>query len=153
MSHPAFEVLLAVEEATEWSAADVTAHIASCDECQAIILELEAVGSLRATLPPDAGFEARVARSLANARAATTEVEVKATPARQRKPDWLTVGIFACASINAWLLLLYSSWTSGAAPSRPIPMGSSTAFALLTGFGVAWYTARKSTDVGLGRSR
>ena len=41
MNHPEMETLLAVEEATDWSASATVSHVVSCAECRASLEHIE----------------------------------------------------------------------------------------------------------------
>lgn len=152
MSHTNYDLLLCIEEATAGSAVSAIGHLASCAECHATLAQLDALASLRTTVQPDPGFDARVAASLRRAHATeASTARVQLLTKRQRlRPDWHAVATFAFASMTVLLLLLVSAWTGGVVEARSMSLGSSLPFALLAGAGLTWHMLRSSRPM-LGR--
>ena len=137
MNHLELDTLLAVEEATAWSAAAALGHVAACEECRAALEQLEQVGALRAELEPDAGFTARVSAALAVTRSAS----IGAHPPRAAWLGTQYLPVFAAASVCAWLLMHVP--TQG--QSRPVAPGSGFLVAAVAGLAAAWHAARSRT--------
>jgi hypothetical protein len=137
MNHLELDTLLAVEEATAWSAAAALGHVADCEECRAVLEQLEQVGALRAELEPDTGFTARVTAALALARSASTG----AHPSRAAWLNTPSLSVFAAAAVCAWLLVHIP--TEG--QSRPVTPGSGFLIAAVAGLAAAWHAARSQT--------
>ena len=140
MNHLELDTLLAMEEATGWSAAAAVGHVAVCTECRMTLEQLEQVGSMRAELKPDAGFTARVTAAMAVARSADA-----ASPPH-RAPLWLPTfspTVFAAASVCAWLLVHVP--TQG--QPRPVSSGTGILIAAVAGLAAAWVAARLQPSI------
>jgi hypothetical protein len=135
MNHLELDTLLAVEEATGWSAAAAVGHVAVCAECRTTLEQLEQLGSMRAEIDPDAGFTARVTAAIAVTRSANA-----ASPP-DRAPLWpptFSPTVFAAASLCAWLLVHVP--TQG--PPRTVAPGTGILIAAVAGLAAAWHAAR-----------
>jgi hypothetical protein len=140
MNHLELDTLLAMEEATGWSAAAVMGHVAVCTECRRTLEQLEQVGSLRAEIEPDAGFTARIMAAMAVARSADAASPPHRAP---RWPPTFSSTVFAAASVCAWLLVHVP--TQG--QPRPVTPGTGILIAAVAGLAAAWHAARLQPSI------
>lgn len=139
MNHLELDTLLAMEEATGWSAAAAAGHVAACTECRATLDHLEQVGSMRAEIEPEAGFAARVMAAMAMARPAG----VTSPAYRAHWPRTSSATVFAAASVCAWLLVHVP--TQGQA--QPVSPGAGVLIAAVAGLAAAWHAARLQPSI------
>jgi hypothetical protein len=123
---PSAAVLVELEEALDWSAAETLAHVAACGRCTTALDDLELLRAAAPALEPDPGFAAQVMSALPGTR------EVGSPGASSGRAP--VAGLFALASIAAWLTLSFSS-EALAGPS--FSAGSMTVGALVAGAMVA----------------
>ena len=136
MNHLDLDTLLAMEEATDWSAAEATAHVTACTECRATLDHLEQVASMRVELEPDAGFTARVSAAMSVARSA--EVAPSSPRHGALWPRPFSAPVFVAASVCAWLLVHVP--TQG--QPRPVSPGAGALLAAVAGLAAAWHASR-----------
>lgn len=135
---PDLSVLVDVEAATGFRALDVARHVARCDECRALLADLEQVHDA-GTSPVFDGV-----RADAIAAALVRDGRLPGSPPRQRAS--LAVAVFALSAITAALVVGIGAAAMGGSASPSVL----AAAAIVAAVALTWHLGRAPAAAGGG---